>query len=413
MSQQRMRRRWLVWVSMLLLLTIAGLAQPSDVSFLHYSTDNGLSNNVVTSVLKDRQGFMWFGTVNGLNRFDGLRFTVYKRTGRPDGLPGNYIVNDGLSLDADGFVWISTNRGLCQYNPQTDRFQAIPLPQQRDQVADNDFVSPVRFDRAGMGWFASVDRLYRLEPRTHRLTAFPVPSVLPNAFAIPIPDRQGQVWLHHWSGLYRFDPTTRRYTYYMGADDTHPKAPERVYVLTEDKSGQVYALLDGGRVTRFDPASNRFVTLFTCPGTVTALEKDRLPDGREFFWLGSFNKLIRYIPADKRFTQFTHNASDPLSFGGGTIGVMQTDPHTGIVWIGTTEGIAKIDPVSLKFSRRWLPASADGAHEMVEVIRQDRRNDELYWILGNHTLYQWNRRSDSLKTILINGTAPRNDPAMI
>lgn len=391
--------RWLSWLILPLLVSPLGLlAQPSDVSFQHYTTQEGLSNDQVTAILKDRRGFMWFGTVNGLNRFDGLTFTVYKRTGKPNGLPGNYIVSDGLAQDRDGFIWVSTNRGLCRYDPQTDQFQEIPLPQQRDQVADNDFVSPVHFNQAGIGWFASVDHVYRLEPRTRHLTAFPVPIIQPGTFAIPLPDRQGHIWVQQWGSIYRLDPITRQYKYFLGADAKHSDAQQHVERLTE-QNGHVYALMEEGEVLQYGPATDRFNKLFNHPETSTDLVEDRLSDGRPLLWLGGYNRLTAYVPSTKGFREFTHELNDPLSYPGGTVGVMWSDRQTGIVWIGTSEGIAKIDPVALKFSRKWLPNPSAGPPEPVEIVRQDFRNDDQYWVLGHHTLYQWDRLSGSLKPV--------------
>ncbi|WP_460934801.1 sensor histidine kinase [Spirosoma humi] len=373
--------------------------QPSDVSFQHFSTQNGLSNDQVTAILKDRRGFMWFGTVNGLNRFDGVKFTVYKRNERPDGLPGNYIVSDGLAEDRDGFIWVSTHRGLCRYDPKSDRFLPIALPQQQDQLADNDFVSPVHFDQAGIGWFASVDHIYRLDPRTRQLAAFPVPAVHPGTYPIPLPDRQGHIWVWQWGAVYRLDLTTRQYTHFLGSDPAHPNEHRQVERLTE-QNGRVYTLLTQGEVCLYDSTTDRFNKQFNHSEVSTDLVEDRLPDGQPLLWLGGYNRIMAYVPATKRFTEFTHVADDPLSYPGGSVGVMWADRQTGIVWIGTSEGIAKIDPVALKFSRKWLPNLSTGPPEPVEIVRQDTRNDSLYWVLGHQMLYQWDRQSGLIRAVL-------------
>ncbi|GAB4023964.1 hypothetical protein GCM10028773_43870 [Spirosoma koreense] len=376
-------------------------AQPSDVSFEQFTTDHGLSNDLVTAMLKDRRGFMWFGTVNGLNRFDGLQFTVFRRTGRPDGLPGNYIVNDGIAQDRDGFLWVSTNRGLCRYDPQTNRFRNLALPEQRDQLADNDFVSPVRFDSDGNGWFASIAQLYRLEPRTGRLTAFPLPLIRLNSYATPMPDRRGRLWVHHGGAIYRFDPATRRYTYQFGEASAHAS----VEFMVEGPQGQLYVLTNHSGVYRYDGATDRFLKLLTGPAGLTALAEDRLPDGRPFYWLSSPNRLMTYGPPAGRKTEFTPMASDPLSFPGGTVGLIQTDAQTGIVWMGTTKGVVKVDPVALKFGRKWLRTTPSETAEQVETIRQDDRHDSWYWVLSRNSLYRWDRQTGVVQAI-------RNDPSL-
>ena len=400
-----MFRRWLFWLP-ILLLSADLLAQPSDVSFQHFTSEQGLSNDRITSILKDRRGFMWFGTVNGLNRFDGLKFSIYRRNGKAVGLPGNYVVNDGLVEDSHGFIWISTNRGLCRYDPQTDQFRALLLPEQHDQMADNDFVSPVRFDQSGFGWFASVAHLYRLEPRTGQLTTYPLPAIRPSTFAIPIPDHKGRLWVQHWGTVYRFDPATRQYSYFFGEDETHQTNAPPVEALIDGQQGKLYAITEGAGLFQYESRSDRFHQLLNPSEAITSLTESRLPDGRSFFWLGSYNRVMTYLPVEKRFTEFTHIANDPLSFPGGTVGPMWTDSQTGILWMGSSTGIIKVDPVALKFGRKWLKNTGSDDRNSVEVVRQDYRNDKLYWALSHQLLYRWDRQKGTLLPVSNNPLQP-------
>ncbi|WP_420154332.1 ligand-binding sensor domain-containing protein, partial [Siphonobacter sp.] len=91
------------------------LAQTSPIAFTRFTTQHGLSSNVITSLAKDRRGFLWIGTINGLNRFDGLTFKVFKSTGAASGLPSNYVNLNGLTTDSQGYLWISTTRGLLRF----------------------------------------------------------------------------------------------------------------------------------------------------------------------------------------------------------------------------------------------------------------------------------------------------------
>ncbi|NIT61770.1 MAG: hypothetical protein GWN00_37895, partial [Aliifodinibius sp.] len=95
--------------------------QAQQLEFQHYSLEDGLSQTTVYDIIRDRQGFMWFATEDGLNRFDGYEFKVFKHDPLDSTtIAGNIILC--LLEDAAGMVWIGTSKGLCQYNQQTETF---------------------------------------------------------------------------------------------------------------------------------------------------------------------------------------------------------------------------------------------------------------------------------------------------
>src|SRR5690606_11954508 len=94
----------------------SALAQPSQSAFLHYTSDDGLSHDHVTDIVKDQLGFLWVATVNGLNRYDGRSFKIFRHDpSNINSLPHNYI--RAISLAPDGYLWIATMSGLCKLDP--------------------------------------------------------------------------------------------------------------------------------------------------------------------------------------------------------------------------------------------------------------------------------------------------------
>lgn len=102
-------------------------AYAQSYRFKHITSEEGLSTNYVTSILQDEKGFMWFGTQDGLCRYDGYQIKVFKSDdGTPESLPSSYVTS--LYQHSDKFIYIGTkNDGLCLYNPVTDKFQRIPV----------------------------------------------------------------------------------------------------------------------------------------------------------------------------------------------------------------------------------------------------------------------------------------------
>ena len=91
-----------------------------DVRFAHLTTNEGLSQNDVTAIVQDRRGFMWFATREGLNRYDGYTFVVYKHIPNDPGSPSSNFIQD-LMEDDHGYLWIATNNGANKFDPATER----------------------------------------------------------------------------------------------------------------------------------------------------------------------------------------------------------------------------------------------------------------------------------------------------
>lgn len=109
------------------------LAQAPYIPFRHFSNADGLSQNHVNAILQDRQGFMWFATAEGLNRFDGYEFTVYRHVDNDSTSIPNDNVNE-LFLDSHGEIWLGSAGGLARYNRERNTFTSF-IPDARNTEA--------------------------------------------------------------------------------------------------------------------------------------------------------------------------------------------------------------------------------------------------------------------------------------
>ncbi len=114
-----MRKPYILLYIILLLTTVVAKGQP--FYFSHYQVENGLSNNAVLCIMQDHLGFMWFGTRDGLNRFDGISYKVFRNNpGDKHSIGSNAIMS--LSEDNDKNIWIGTERGLFIFDENTEKF---------------------------------------------------------------------------------------------------------------------------------------------------------------------------------------------------------------------------------------------------------------------------------------------------
>lgn len=367
-----------------------GRAQVSAPYFTRYTTEQGLAHNGVTALAYDRRGFLWVGTFSGLCRFDGVQFKVFRHTADPQSLPGNYVLRGGLTTDSLGNLWVATARGLWCFDPVREQGQVVDVPERRDPRGDSHLLSAISFDRAGRGWFCSSQHLYRRDPRTQRLTAYPLPYAMPGDYPEAIVDARGRPWLYCQQAVYRFDPATRHYTYYMGQDDGHPQGRPALQGLTRASSPDLYALTDQG-AWRYDEALDRFHLEAAPAYRLYAAAVLRPAGAAPQLWLGSNNELLCHEPRTGRLTLFQTEADDPHSYPGSVAAALLPDPRTGALWVGSVRGLARLDPQTARFGRQLVRTpDARRFPEDVQLVQPDRVDSTLYWVVSRQTgLWRW------------------------
>ncbi|CAG0958420.1 hypothetical protein ANRL4_00515 [Anaerolineae bacterium] len=183
--------------------------------FTHLTTDDGLSQNNITGILQDRRGFMWFATRDGLNRYDGNTFVVYKNSPNdPQSLSANFI--HYLLEDGQGFLWIATNYGgVSKFDPITERFTRYQHNPDNPNSLSGDLVRCIAKDRRGYLWFGTTDSgLDRFDPTTETFTHYALDSEGQSVGEIHaiVEDSQGDIWFVGTNGLYLVNSQTGQIT---------------------------------------------------------------------------------------------------------------------------------------------------------------------------------------------------------
>src|SRR5690242_18554339 len=138
----------------------------ADLKFTHLTTNDGLSQGYVTAVLQDRRGFMWFATRDGLNRYDGNAFVVYKNNPNDNGSLGSNFIQDLLE-DNRGYLWIATNIGVNRFDPTTERFTRYLHDPNNPNSIGGAYITSIARDSRGYLWFGTQDAgLDRFDPAT-------------------------------------------------------------------------------------------------------------------------------------------------------------------------------------------------------------------------------------------------------
>lgn len=371
-------------------------AQPEGVALRHINTDDGLSHNHVICTVKDTQGFMWFGTADGLTRFDGKRCTVFRTVkGDTNSLSHNGI--NGLSLDPLGRMWVATTDGLCWWDYENRNFRRLNfrLPGWRNSVG----LWALSFDRNGSGWAVADSFLLRLDCRTFKITFYPLPDRL-QGVSFTFADSKGRIWVNAVGNVYQFFPEDQRFEFKFGKKDKDPKKRYFAGIFAEDEHGRVWCTSWGRGLFLLNEQTGNFDDYEDGSVIATSLLFDRHPDAGPIVWLGGgIYGLYWLMLRDGKDVQFMRFHEEPFSHNNTAVNHFYKDPETGIVWLATLAGVEKYDPNDLKFTRIILPdtITPDQFNGISGIVRDPRVNDR-YWItIWGKGMVEWNRREKTFR----------------
>ena len=323
-------------------------AGPLSPRFTHLTTDHGLAHNIVWGIAQDRQGFLWFGTQDGLSRYDGYACTVYRhRRSDPASLVNNIV--QVLVVDAAGTLWVGTAGGLDSYTGVAGRFihhAAIPT----------ESISALYADAAGALWVGTAGAgLFRYDPATGQATSYqPDPadpySLSHNWVTALYQDHAGTLWVGTaYGGLNALDRATGRFTRYQH-DPARPDSLSagQVLALYEDRASTLWVgtgsptEAQAGGLCAFDRATGRFTAYRHDPADrhslshncVQAIYEDQT--GR--LWVGTAAGLnVLEDRATGRFTRYSPDPLDPYSLSAASITAISED-RAGALWVATQGG---------------------------------------------------------------------------
>ncbi|MFQ5605495.1 MAG: two-component regulator propeller domain-containing protein [bacterium] len=358
------KNRYVFLVEIVLLLFLINIvpirAQNHALKFDHLTIEQGLSQSTVYGILQDRDGFMWFGTQDGLNKFDGYEFTVFKHDKADStSLSDNYI--NCLYEDHSGTLWIGTfSGGLNQFDKNTGQFIRYQHNPADSTCLSKNNVHTIFEDRTNQLWIGTLKGgLCKLDRETGQFTCFRHDPENPNSLSDDdimaiSQDREGLLWFGTFGGgLNKFDLHTGIFTHYKNDPaDTHSLSNDYIRTILEDSSGDLWIGTETG-LDKFDKKKAQFTHFQHLPeqanslshNDVRAICEDQL--GR--LWVGTLNGLNLFDRKSQSFTIFRHDEANKFSLNHSDVRSIYED-RTGAIWFGTLAGgISKYDRKKYKF----------------------------------------------------------------
>lgn len=346
--------------------------------FRSYQVEDGLSHNSVWAVMQDSRGFMWFGTNDGLNKFDGEKFKIFRKVqGDPFSLGNNFI--HCLKEDSQGRFLIGTKQGLYVYNNDNENFTHVVLNNDKNKDVS---INAIMEDPDGNIWLACHGfGLYKLNPnlsiQKHYLSNNSTNSLSTNFIWSITKDYDGDIWLGTaGKGLICFNPKTGRFTNYINENHLKINDPT-VFSLFCDIDNNIWIGTASHGLCRYNVRSKK-VSYFMTNGVFNI--KSIIEYSDHELIMGSDKGLIKFDRYLETF-DLINNKSSFDNLTDNSIFSIARD-REGAFWISTYfGGVNYYSPAINKFS--YFPSSPKNSSKKNIISSFAEDNNGKIWV-GNY-----------------------------
>jgi ligand-binding sensor domain-containing protein len=359
-------------------------------SFTNYSIKEGLSQSTVTSIFQDSNGFIWFGTTDGLNKYDGQKFTIYKTNYKDsNSLSDNWIVAL-LKEDSQNNLWILTSDWKINKfnlrNHQVKRFSANINKSQIQQPLKQ--IYSIEEDGEKSIWISTKLGVFKYVQNVDSFTTYHLFSSnnTPIKEENPIwsfKDAKGALWFGSMLGICKYVPQSNMFRYY--AENVGKPASlisNEVIQMICTPDNKTWVITTKG-VSLYNEKRNDFSS-FPFPSSLLSQKpemrhKSVVLDTHGNIWIGTNLGLVKFIPATKEFRIFQHNEGIKGSISSNQITAIKED-KPGNIWIGTFNGLNKYVPENGSFINYYAESSKQENNFISNIL--ELKNNEI-WISQN------------------------------
>ncbi|MHB1146786.1 MAG: hybrid sensor histidine kinase/response regulator transcription factor [Lutibacter sp.] len=394
------------------LLPLKSVAQ--DIRFKHLTNNNGLSQNLVLSIAQDKDGFMWFGTKDGLNKYDGYLFTVFQNEpNNPNSISSNYI--NELFNDKNGNLWVGTENGILNiYNNASQSFQRISIPIEQPKSKNSSEINTIAQDKTDNIWIGTIGNgIFKIPFLNQKINLSEITQyhndntgknkLCSNIIKKIFVDDEGIIWIGTDKGLNRMDPKTASISSFY-FDIKHPNAlggdnDFSVSAISKADNNNLWLGTRTGLV-KFNTIDNSYkvfphhLSVFRYGwGEINEITQDKQGD----LWLATPGELMRFNTKTLKYESVKNDPLKPESISYNSISSLFLD-RTNILWIGTSGmGIDYYDPKTNKFGLLQRKNTANSRVTGFSIRAILEENERYVWISAE-VLYRWDRKTGELKS---------------
>ncbi|MEO6917163.1 MAG: two-component regulator propeller domain-containing protein [Chitinophagaceae bacterium] len=358
-------RKYIFLIAISLINTAFLLAQPHY--FRHYQVENGLSNNSIFCILQDKNGFVWFGSKDGLNRFDGYRFKIIHMEAGDESLSRDLILS--LSADKKGTIWVGSQKGIFRFDPRSEKL--VPFIDTLTGIFD------LFFDKDSQLWFTSDNSLYRYNFQKRKLTSFASALQVTSITELP----NGKIWVSSSNGnLYEFNPEKETFKPVDLFSHSPKPASRWIEKILSDKNGSIYIGTTSQGIKKFDPVTSTYTDVLINNSDKTSIYvRDIMLARNNEIWFGTESGIFILKTTTGEIINLKKKYLDPYSLSDNAVYALHEDKEGG-VWAGTFFGGVNYFPRQYSFFQKFYPDNSKNSISGSAVREICEDNSGNIWI---------------------------------
>lgn len=343
-------------IFIVLCLIINNKFYSQNLNFGHISVEDGLSNSYVNCLLQDKTGFIWFGTDDGLNRFDGYDIKIYRNDPTDSTSLANNIIW-ALFEDNDGYLWIGTKSGILdRYDPRKEKFEHLYLDSTETEDINITYITEDSNNNLWIGTYH--DGIYRLNSSKDTITQWvnneEENQILTANFIISIlEDNFSNVWVSTYYGLNKFIPERAQESFEVIENKLFDEPLWFLGKSSFNENSIWIGKLNG--LINFNPLTLKCEQIELAEtfglqygNSVSSVVEEEF-GGEKILWVGTYGGLIRINLTTNLNERFILNKNDPSGMLSNQINDLIID-KSGVVWIATDNGLNFYSPKRVKFN---------------------------------------------------------------
>ena len=317
--------------------------QCQEYYFKHYKVEEGLSHNTVLSSIQDKNGFMWFGTKNGLNRFDGYSFRLFQNNSEdPKSLQGNYV---GFLHEYNNTIWIGTNNGLFCYNEQQENFDCIG-------ETDKKFIGGIENDGLGNLWYIASGEVWKYNTTTGENEMIPSDIFFKSTSIVK--SRTNEIWVGSSTKLHQYNKKNNSFQTYSLNVKEDSKLPFRINELFFLNENTLLIGTSNHGVLVFDTREKKQISNILPKLKKSLFVRDFVLNGSEELWIATESGIYIYNLKTHHCTNLTKDYNNPYTISDNAVYSLTLDRKGGI-WAGTYFGGLNYYTPQYSIFKKFLP----------------------------------------------------------
>ncbi|MEB2774664.1 two-component regulator propeller domain-containing protein [Algoriphagus sp. D3-2-R+10] len=381
------------------LLTINHHSEAQDLHFSTLSIKEGLPTNIISGITQDRYGFLWVSTNSGLARYDGNKFSIFRKSPLEGSLPSN-LLTDLLSHGNE--LWVGTWNGLCKINIRTLEITRVDL-------GNITIIRTLHLGKDNNLWIGSGSGIIRYDLNTGNYQVYSTENsnLSHNMIRSIYQDRVGTVWVGTFDGLNYMREGQTKFTRISLPTKENGALPNLLVLDIKPSINEDPNLWIGTEQGLFRVHTQRMEVLpIELENDIFSnnVIKTIFPDDQGKLWLGTDFGLNIYDPISKENTQHFHHPILPYSIANNVIWKIHEDQN-GVIWLATSNGLSKVNKKGDFYSVHDISYTTKGQSigNQIKSLIVSRSGD--YWLATQHGVIKMDPKTSS-KTIFTNQDTP-------